>query len=138
MGRKWGWVSRLFFVIVITTRSSITGVGINRLISLLCRSISQQEDTVSFIEHENKVKENLGKTHNHRSSLTSTVICRMQDFHLVRFIYLIYKLNMHSCIIEENVILFLLSIHSIRNLHHHQLHHLRSCGRNNAQDHLLR
>ena len=34
----------------------------------------------------------------------------MRDFPLVRFIYSIYKLNMHSCIIEENVNLFLPSI----------------------------
>ena len=34
----------------------------------------------------------------------------MRDFHFVRFIYLIYKLNLHSCIIEENFNLFLLSI----------------------------
>ena len=70
------------------------------LISLVCRSISQQEDTVSFIEHENKVKENLGKIKQIREILIQSEI----------YLFNLYNLNMHFCIIEENVNLFLLAI----------------------------
>ena len=107
----------------------ITGVGINRLISFVCRSISQQEDTVSFIEHENKVKENLGKIHNHRY-----VVFNSHSMHHLHLFNLSFEYAF--CITDK--MSWYLVLHSIRNLHYYRLHHLRSCGRNNSQNHLLR